>query len=71
MVMESVEREMPPTMSDDEVETEETREEAKGEAGDSDEMFVSSLDTPSPLTESTTGEDNEKLIMIFMLRMRV
>ena len=55
MVMESVEREMPPTMSDEE---EETREEAKGEAGDSDEMFVSSLDTPSPLTESTTGEAN-------------
>jgi len=61
LVMESVEREMPPTMSDDEVETEETREEAKGEAGDSDEMFVSSLDTPSPLTESTTGQEDISL----------
>ena len=55
---------MPPTMSDEE---EETREAAKGEAGDSDEMFVSSLDTPSPLTESTTGED-EKLVMIEIMR---
>jgi len=44
-------REMPPTFSD----TEEDMED-KDDSKDNDEMFVSSLDSPSPVTDSATTE---------------